>query len=417
MIVEFTRQALLSLTRRKLRTILTTFGIFVGIVTIVTMVALAAGVQREVTRNVEELGLDSIQVYPRVQETGLPRGPFLAPRQKPITPEVVEQMRKVPGVTAAQPVVSLPGSVDLRIVIGNEEVQVAAVVNNRSPMGQLAPPIIAGEAVDDRQRGVVVSRGALARLGYRTSEDYGPLLGKQVALVARTSRGESQTFPVTLVGVRDSAQSQVNVGYLDASEIVSWWYDDPGLLEKQGFDMVVLHAASLGMVPAIGEAINRMGFNVTSVQTVLDVVNRLFAILQAMLASIGGLALFVASLGVANTMLMAVYERTREIGIMKATGASRGDVIRLFLIEAGMMGAIGGLAGLAGGWLLSLFVDWLAHLFLESQQVTFIGSLSYVPLWLAIGSLAFAVLVGVVAGLYPAFRAASLDPVSALRHD
>ncbi len=82
MIVEFTRQALLSLTRRKLRTILTTFGIFVGIVTIVTMVALAAGVQREVTRNVEELGLDSIQVYPRVQETGLPRGPFLAPRHQ-----------------------------------------------------------------------------------------------------------------------------------------------------------------------------------------------------------------------------------------------------------------------------------------------------------------------------------------------
>jgi ABC-type antimicrobial peptide transport system permease subunit len=92
-------------------------------------------------------------------------------------------------------------------------------------------------------------------------------------------------------------------------------------------------------------------------------------------------------------------------------------VLRLFLVESGILGAIAGVSGLLAGWLLSLLVDWIAHRYLESQQVTFVGSLSYVPWWLAAGALGFSVLVGVGAGLYPAYRAASLDPVAALRHD
>jgi ABC-type lipoprotein release transport system permease subunit len=417
MIGELVRQAVRNLMRRKLRTVLTTFGIFVGIVTIVTMVALAAGVQREIGRNVEELGLDLVRVTPRTQETGLPRGVFQAPRQRPITPAVVEDLRTIPGVVSAVPVVAIPSAVDLRLQLDGREVRVAPTTATRPPFAQLQPKLLAGAAIEGEERGIVLSRNALERLGLADPASWGRLLGEPITLVARTSRGEAEAFRVIVRGVDDGERPEVSLGYRDAADILSWWNDEPDVLASQGYDAVTLRAASLGAVPAIGEAVTARGFSVTSVQAILDVVNRVFAILQALLAGVGGLALFVASLGVVNTMLMSVYERTREIGIMKATGASRGDVLRLFLVESGLMGAIAGVTGLVAGWLLSLLVDWIAHRYLESQQVTFVGSLSYVPWWLAGGALLFAVLVGILAGLYPASRAASLDPVAALRHD
>ncbi|MFN8532733.1 MAG: ABC transporter permease [Dehalococcoidia bacterium] len=417
MIGELSRQAMRNLSRRFLRTTLTTFGIFVGIVTIVTMVALAAGVQREVQRNVEDLGLDIVRVTPRTQDTGLPRGIFQAPRTKPITAAVVEELRTIPGVVSATPLVAIPAAVDLRLAFDGNELRVAPTTLTRPPFSQVQAKQVAGSPVEGEARGVVISRDALRRLGLEDQAAWSRLVGEPVGLVARTSRGESEIFRVTVRGVDDGDRPEVTLGYLDAADVLAWWNDDPALLERQGFDAVTLRATSLAAVPAISEAATSRGFSVNSVQAILDVVNRLFAVLQALLAGVGGLALFVASLGVVNTMLMSVYERTREIGIMKATGASRGDVLRLFLVESGMMGAIAGITGLIAGWLLSLFVDWLAHIYLESQQANFVGSLSFVPLWLAIGSLVFAILVGVLAGLYPAFRAASLDPVAALRHD
>lgn len=417
MIGELVRQAFRNLTRRKLRTALTTFGIFVGIVTIVTMVALAAGVQREIERNIAELGLDLVRVTPRTQETGLPRGLFQAPRTTPITPAVVEELRAIPGVVAAIPVVAIPPAVDLRLQLDGQDVRVAPTTATRPPFAQLQPKLLAGSAIEGEARGAAISRNALERLGLTDPASWSRLIGEPITLVARTSRGEQERFRVTIRGVDDGDRPEITLGYLDAADVVSWWNDEPDVLTTQGYDAVTLRAASLGAVPAIGEAVTARGFSVTSVQAILDVVNRVFAILQALLAGVGGLALFVASLGVVNTMLMSVTERTREIGIMKATGASHGDVLRLFLVEAGMMGAIAGVSGLVAGWLLSLLVDWLAHRYLESQQVTFIGSLSYVPWWLAVGAIVFAVVVGVVAGLYPASRAARLDPVAALRHD
>jgi len=125
----------------------------------------------------------------------------------------------------------------------------------------------------------------------------------------------------------------------------------------------------------------------------------------------------VAALGVTNTMIVAIYERTREIGIMKAIGASRGDVLKLFMAEASLIGFLGGVVGLVLGSLLGRGVDWVAHLYLQAQEVTGIGSLSVVPWWLAAGAVAFATLVGLVAGVYPAFQAARLDPVAALRYE
>ena len=179
----------------------------------------------------------------------------------------------------------------------------------------------------------------------------------------------------------------------------------------------MVHTNSLNDAARVSKQINDLGFESATLQTFLDQVNRIFSIIQIMLSSIGLLALFVASIGIVNTMIMAIYERTREIGVLKALGSSNGDVLRLFMVEAGMIGLLGGIVGVILGWLLGLAFNAIILAYLKDQQVPITAPFFVVTPELVLASLAFATLVGILAGLYPAFRAARLDPLAALRHE
>ena len=170
------------------------------------------------------------------------------------------------------------------------------------------------------------------------------------------------------------------------------------------------------MAPIV-DAAKAMNLEAQSLGTILELANRVLAIMQALLGSVGSLALLVATLGVANTMMMAIYERTREIGVLKALGATNAEVRRMFTADAVLLGIIGGFVGVIVGSLLGRLVDWAGHLYLASEGITGVGQMSIVPPWLAIGALVFAGLIGVLGGLYPAARAARLDPVAALKHE
>ncbi|HEY0068498.1 MAG TPA: FtsX-like permease family protein, partial [Chloroflexia bacterium] len=200
-------------------------------------------------------------------------------------------------------------------------------------------------------------------------------------------------------------------------DIKRWWYNDPGILESEGYSAVVVHTASLNDATHVSKQVGEMGFRAATLQTFLDQVNRIFAILQVMLSSVGLLALLVASIGIANTMIMSIYERTREIGTLKAIGSSNGDVLRIFMVEAGLIGLFGGIVGVLSGWLLGLALNGFINDWLKGEQIP-IDAPFFVVTWeLVAGALAFATFIGIVAGLYPAFRAARLDPLTALRHE
>jgi putative ABC transport system permease protein len=155
-------------------------------------------------------------------------------------------------------------------------------------------------------------------------------------------------------------------------------------------------------------------YQVFSLKDILKVVDVMFLVIEGFLACIGAIGLIVSLFGIANTMAMAVLERTREIGIMKALGARNRDIGRLFLAEAAGIGAVGGAIGLGFAWLAGLVLGWIARGAFNLPEET---SLFHVSNFLAAGSLLFSVAVSVLAGYLPARRAARMDPVAALRYE
>jgi len=186
--------------------------------------------------------------------------------------------------------------------------------------------------------------------------------------------------------------------------------------EGKSYTALIVRVNKSKQVVQVEDQIKKLGFNTFSIVDASKGLTKAFIFLDLFLGIFGSLALAVAFLGIVNTLVMAILERRREIGIMKAVGASDGDVKRIFFVEAGSMGALGGALGVGLGWLIGRAINVGTNLYLVRQQIR-PESFWYVPLWLVIGAMVFSVGVSLFAGLYPASRAARLDPVEALRHD
>lgn len=415
------RSSLQNLKRRPVRNILTAGGVLIGIVTLVAMVSFGVGVQREVQRNFESIGLENLFVNPRFEEGSDGFDPFAPPeRVNPITPELVERIRALDQVVGVNPNLDLPRGIDLSLTYGDDTFPVR-VEGGGGTAVRFGPPtsidILAGEDILEGGSGVLLVVSLADEL-LASGEGYEDLVGREVILTLTLPRGESADFPTQIVGIQNGfATRAIDIGIEERAAMKGWWFDDPDFLVRDGYDAITVRAENIAAVPAVTEAIEAENLEVQSLGTILDVANQVLGLIQALLGSVGGLALLVAALGVANTMMMAIYERTREIGVLKALGASTGEIRRLFTVEAGMIGLIGGVFGLIFGTLLGKLIDWIGHRYLINEGITGVGPLSVVPWWLALGAVAFAAVIGILAGLYPAARAARLDPVTALRHE
>jgi hypothetical protein len=414
-LADMFRTALENLGRRKVRTVLTSTGVIVGILTIVTMVSLGVGVQAEVRAQFAALGLENVFVRPGEQRERDFFTQFSSPeRENPITPELVAEWQALPDVQGVVALIDLDGVATFLELPGGADaglVQVSGGDLFANPF-RTPPVALAGSIAAPAPGQLVLAAGALPR-----NTQAADLVGREAAIVLRSPRGEEQRFALTVAGVSDLDENEAQAAAADMAAMKSWWFNTPDYLTARGYDQAVVRADDVAAAARLVGGFREQGFRVQSLELILDQANRVFAVINVMLSSVGGLALFVASLGIVNTMIMAIYERTREIGTLKAIGASRGDIRGLFMIEAGLIGLLGGVAGVAGGWALGLVLNRVIAWYIEQEQLPIQATFFVTPWWLALAALGFAALVGVVAGLYPAGRAARLDPLVALRYE
>ncbi len=185
---------------------------------------------------------------------------------------------------------------------------------------------------------------------------------------------------------------------------------------QNGYGSILVKADDANSVSGIASAAEKLNLKATTAQNMIDQFNQLFTVVGAILGGIGSISLLVSAIGIINTMVMATYERTKEIGVLRACGARRSTIRRLFTFEAAFLGFLGGVTGLGVSYVIAKIGNVVLDKVAVQQSLPLEGLITF-PVWLVFGVIGFTTLIGMLAGLYPAFRASRMDPITALRYE
>lgn len=466
---DLTELALRNLRESVLRNSLTTIGISVGVASLVAMLSLGIGLQQLASRRLMKSGLfDTVVVTSRRDLRNFGReeqrnGP--APGESRILDEPTRQdIERLPNVLEAYPDIRL--ITELRYEDKPHLTMIAALpasaksndafetVQGHFFSSDMAPEAILQKAFAEELLGRTPKPGLDET---NVAELAAPLLGKELIMryaqreappaapptpaKDRTARSDSQNLADAAYSVVSREQKLRIVGVADldpesmrgptrarvflplrlAESLHVMQPTDLREISRAATDQPVYSSVSVrvknpSQVQKVEDAIKKMGFNTFSILDASRSIQQFFKVLDVFLGIFGSLALAVAFIGIVNTLVMAILERRREIGIMKAIGASDGDIKKLFFAEAGAMGILGGIVGVALGWAIGQVINLGTNVYLKRQSFPPEHFWS-VPWWLVAFALLFSFLVSLAAGLYPAGRAARLDPVQALRYE
>lgn len=424
---DLIRIVLRNLNRIRVRTILTTLGVVIGVAAIVALLSVALGFEESITGQLEGMGdVDQIIVRQPRFGPGMIRGGGSAAQSETalLDDEAVEEIEALEGVQTVIPSMSVNGVIEVgRYTTSSnitgidpekgEELEIQ-MKEGRFLRRNDGDVIVVGYSVDD---------GFKEKKTQKLVEDLN-ILGKKAEIIVERSNGEdekeSKSFRVRIVGIMEEKGTEEDYRvYMPlelAVEIKEWTTQESNVVEEEGYDSLIVKATDSSVVLDLTEKITELGYQAFSFREMIESMNQVFVILQIVLLGIGAIALIVAALGIINTMLMSIMERTHEIGIMKVIGASNGDITRIFLMEALSIGFLGGIGGVTVGYVASQVIDVVASMYL-SQEGAVTQSIVVMPVWLVVFAIGFALLVGLVSGVYPAGKAAGLSPVEALRHE
>ena len=424
-----------NLARMKARVAMTAIGVVIGTAAVVVLVSLAAGLQRSFAENLGSIGdLTKITVLPGSYLTafGGP-SPGRAGEEAVLNDRTLAEFRELPDVVAATPREPLMGGGTLRL---NRLMSGAQVVGiDPAQVERLEFSLASGTDRLGRWQvlvGARVAEGFYDPQAQRPVEEPPDLQGQALQLVlSRTGddgRPMERVVRLRVNGVLEESGGQddytLYLALNDVLELNGWFAGHRPNPGRDGYNQALVKVVAPELVMAVEQEILKQGFFAYSARSTLQSMNIFFLVIQGIFGGIGAIALIVAAFGIANTMTMAIYERTREIGLMKAVGATNRDVMSIFLTEAGGIGLLGGLGGVLLGTGLGALIDLIASTYLAAQAAQSGATASdaaisivHTPLWLPVFALLFSVLVGVISGVYPAVRAASLSPVAALKYE
>ncbi|HOJ00904.1 MAG TPA: ABC transporter permease [Anaerolineaceae bacterium] len=448
--IELAKFIFENIKRQKGRVILTSLGVMIGSASIVLLVALVGGLQQSATAQfTSNASLSEITVsagfsggFSMMGGGGSPGGgggmggggstvrTSSESEELLLTDDVVETISFLEHVASVSAEQSVSGNSTL--IYQKYEGRVSLTGVDVDDLSELGLSVDEGET--ELNSGTII-------LGYSVSENmYRPnysgsdatlttnLLGKQVKveITKMSSSGRSvKTMRFRVVGILaesgDQSDYAAYITMTDADTIVSWVNGQRVNHSTDGYSSLTVRVDDSDNVLAVADEITAMGYQTQTAQSFLENVNSLFSSLQLVFGGVGGITLLVAALGIANTMTMAILERTKEIGLLKALGATNKDILGLFIGEAAGIGLIGGMGGLVISMLLGSVINAVGGSYLTEQATasgtTVTTSILYMPFYLPLFALAFSTIMGSLSGLFPAMKAQSLPPVIALKYE
>ena len=462
---DLTELAARNLREAVLRNSLTTLGISVGVASLVALLSLGVGLQQLVDRSVARAGLfDTISVRSRQSAPfGQPGGgrrnardaADLAP-PRALDDAARREIAALPNVLEVNPDVRFTAEAH------HESNSQLVMVSGMAPSSQSSGTLdgLSGHFFSGPDAGEAILQGDLSKRLVDAGQSPNSLVGQEITLRFAQRQAlpppseqastdapnqavgpdeEAMGFSIVpsekkflVVGVTPTSDSGGGpVGFNNAGIYLPLAVAERLQVVQQGdlrdvarsnsaegtrYASLSVRATSPTAVAQIESGITHMGFAAFSLIDVTRNLRTFFAIFDMFLGIFGSLALAVASLGIINTLVMAILERRREIGVLKALGASDRDVRKLFFAEAGVMGLAGGVFGVLLGWGIGRAIQLATIIYLKRQGVN-PPNIWSVPWWLVLGAIVFAVVVSLASGIYPASRAARLDPVEALRYE
>lgn len=429
-----------NLWRKKSRTFLTMTGVAIGIFTIFVTVALADGIKNFLVYQMKSYGNPkAIQVYLKggfnpdrmfqMRMSGLGRTP------KPLREEVgrfelkflkeenLRSLRTLPGVKSVGALLFFPLN-SIRLDGQSEKFDVVQI------------PFVAGESLDlvagrnfaaKDAHEVILSYSYIAAFGYQRAEE---LLGKQVIVsvpripfaqifLSLGGKEKQQDYQATIVGFLSEGLLSTAAYFPEdfAVAMGRFSFGLPNLFTPENYGFmarVVVEREEL--IPTVERQIEAQGYHTISVLDRMENLSNTFRVVQGVLSLFGLIAVLVAGLGIINTLVMSINERKREIGVMKAVGATRGNITMLYAVEAAAIGACGCIQGLVAGVVVGNLVNLAAaHFYPGYWKVN--ALMSFDNPFLIPALLLFGTIIGLLAGIYPARSAASLDPIRALKYE
>ena len=406
--------ALANLMANKLRSFLTMLGVIIGVSSVIIMVAVVDGASARVTDEFKRMGSSLIIIY---YEPSGSDNRATTRRIDSMTMSDIDRMNSecdlIADVSAEMP---LGGSVKVRV---NDQ-EVTATVNAVMPAYERLRNVVVGhgrfisdEDMNTWAKVCVIGPKVAAEL-FKTEDPLGrtvQFMGQSVTVVGvlkpkgRSMDGDADKtvyLPLTTAQKRMMGTQSIGVIFAEPK--------DPKKIDQAMEQVWQMLMRKYDNLP---------GFHVDSQENILNSINRILSIFAIMLSSIAGLALLVGGIGIMNIMLVSVTERTREIGIRKAIGAKRRDILTQFLIESATVSGMGGLIGIGLGAGVAYLIGYITQFIpaMVDQQSGAKGLNIYLPVSVSLGAFAFSAFVGIFFGIYPAIRASRLDPIQALRHE
>jgi len=434
---DMTELAVRNLREALFRNSLTTLGVAVGVASLVAMLSLGVGLQNLASNRLTKSGLfDSVFVTPKLNMRGggPPSTAVQQGESRLLDEDARQEISKLPNVIEVFPQIRFP--TEVRFAEKPYPTVVAGMPLSSKQSGAfdgMKGNFFSGENADEAILQIEFAK--------ELSKETDSLVGKSISIryAERQTLGDSsggfsivprekqlhiigivETEPASGFGGFGNGRLLIPIGVaqsLRAAQINDLRDVVRGnATTKQTYASLTVRAKSTANVDDIEAAVKKMGFGAFSLLDASKSLKIFFRVLDLLLGLFASLALAVATLGIVNTLVMAILERRREIGVLKALGAADSDVKKLFFVEAGVMGFLGGVSGVIFGWLIGRTLTLATNIYLKRQELPGV-KISSVPLWLFVFGIGFAVAVSLVAGLYPASRAAKLNPVEALRYE